>query len=185
MFELNADNILCTLWDTLRPDISGYTSMPGERVRTANGLYHPIEPGLMTTLDLRLSHFSLTGDEFHANVLVHTLFTSNTSVFVTSSRNFQKWDQIPVEQWLNTSNHDSCWRSDGMSELSRLFFALTDEMNEQIKAIKMNPLKPCEFNQYCTLGALGSKPWEFVTVEHERIPEEYHKRRMLSVQATG
>jgi hypothetical protein len=181
MFEINADNILYTLWDTLRPDISsGF--MPGERVQTASGLYHPIEPGLMTTLDLRLSHYAKTGDEFHASALVHTLFTGNTSVFVAISRSFQKWDHIPVEQYKNTSNHDSCWRSDGLRELSTLFFALTDEMNEQIKSAKINGLKPCEFNQFCTLGSLGSKPWEFVTVEHERIPEEYHKRRVLSVQ---
>ena len=126
MFEINAGNILCTLWDSLRPDISGpFTPMPGERVQTANGQYHPIEPGLVTTLDLRLSHFSLTGDEFHANALVHTLFTGNTSVFVAISRSFEKWDQIPVEQFHNMSNHDSCWRTDGMRELSSLYFALT------------------------------------------------------------
>jgi hypothetical protein len=104
---------------------------------------------------------------------------------VAISRSFEKWDQIPVEQYYNTSNHDSCWRTDGMRELSTLFFALTDEMNKQIEDIRMNPLKPREFHQYCTLGSLGSKPWEFVTVEHERIPEEHHKRRVLSVQASS
>lgn len=178
MFHVEADNLLTTLWETLRPERPGYE----RRLRPDGDGYVTSEPGLITTLDFRLSHFALGGDEYRRSALVHTLFTANTSVFQAVSTEFDKWDKVPVKGYFNYSNHDSCWRSDGMRGFHHLFLKFAAAMNEEIVQDGYSALRPIEFHQFCTLGSLGSKPWEFVTVSHERIPGESHKRHVLEIE---
>jgi hypothetical protein len=89
-FNIEADRILYTLWDTLRPPALTY-----ERGRSAGlGLGHPRELGLLVTLDVRMSHYALSGDEYHRAAAVYTVFTSNTSVFTyttTLGRDSVRW----------------------------------------------------------------------------------------------
>jgi hypothetical protein len=178
MFAIDTESVLYTLWDTLRPD----------RPSRFEEHYDPREvgeTGLVVTLDLRLSHYALGGDEYHRSALVHTVFTANTSVFVHTSRDFQRWSEVIPEGWANTSNHDSCWRSDGLRGLHSLHGVLCAEMNEEITGHGYSSLAPREFNQFCSLGTIVGKPWEYVTVCHERIPEENHKRRVLSLRSVS
>jgi hypothetical protein len=174
-FGIDADNLLGTLWDTLRPDRPSYF---GERSRPQDG-----EVGLVVTLDLRMFHFGLNGEEYRRSALVHTVFTANTSVFYTTSFDFARWDQIIPESWANTSNHDSCWRTDGLRGLHLLDNTMAKEMNAEIAEHGGSALAPREFSQFCTLGALSGKPWEYVTVCHERIPGDSYKRRLLSLRS--
>ena len=53
---------------------------------------------------------------------------------------------------------------------------------EEIVGHGYSPLTPIEFNQFCSLGGLAGKPWCYVDVAHERIPEDNYKRRILSIQ---
>jgi hypothetical protein len=171
MFAIETDNLLSTLWDSLRPQ------RPDRFGDSQHG-----EVGLLVTLDLRLSHYANGGDEYHRNALVHTVFTANTSVFYHTSRDFERWEEVIPEGWANTSNHDSCWRTDGLRGLHLLHGTLCAEMNEEITGHGYSALAPREFNQFCSLGALVGKPWCYVQVAHERIPEENHKRRVLSIR---
>jgi hypothetical protein len=173
-FAVETDRLLYTLWDTLRPERPSIFDHP----------YSPKdgEPGLLVTLDLRLSHYANGGDEYHRSALVHTVFTANTSVFVHTSRDFQRWQEVIPEGWANTSNHDSCWCSDGLRGMDLLHGVLCKEMNEEITGHGYSALAPREFSQFCSLGTIAGKPWQYVEVCHERIPEEYHKRRILSIR---
>ena len=168
-FDIQTGNLLGTLWDSLRPERSVYCEA-GES-----------EVGLLVTLDLRLSHYTNEGDEYHGSALVHTLFTANTSVFVHTSRSRRRWQEVIPEGWANTSNHDSCWRTDGLRHLHLLHGTLCDEMNKKITGHGFSALSPRDFSQFCTLGTLAGKPWCYVDVCHERSPGEHHKRRILSI----
>ena len=174
-FSIETDRLLYTLWDNLRPDRPTYRRDEASEV------------GLLVTLDLRLSHYGSGGAEdeieYHRSALVHTLFTANTSVFVHTSRDHKRWQDLIPEDWANTSNHDSCWRSDGLRGLHLLHCTLSDEMNEEITGNGYSALAPREFSQFCSLGTLAGKPWQYVDVAHERIPEEYHKRRIVSIRS--
>ena len=177
-FEIQADNIIQTLWDSLRPESPGY-----ERRRDPEtGEYATTEPGLLVTLDLRLSHISLSTDEYHRSALVHTVLTANTSVFQARCPKFTKWDQVALGDFFNYSNHDSCWRTDGMRGLQHLFSEWTAEMNEEMAGHGFSHLTPREFDQFCTMGWLSHKPWEFVTVGHRKIPTEHHRRELVSLE---
>ena len=178
MFHIDAERIICTIWEKLRPEIKSPWDggqKPGDP-----------EPGLMTTLDLRMFHYENSCEsEYKRSSLVHTLFTSNTSVFVVESAHYKRWYEIPVGDWKNTSNHDSCWRSDGMRHLTEICFRMADELNENLETDGFAKLAPRDFDQYCTLGFLANAPWEFVMVQHEQIPGEYHKRQVLSLRKRG
>lgn len=174
-FEFNADEILTTLWDTLRPErpAFGYERHPEGGIT---------ETGLMVTLDLRVFHISHGCDEYRRSALVHTLFTANTAVFQAHSSGYDRWNQVALGDFHNYSNHDSCWRTDGMRGFQHLYMEMTAAMNEEIVEHGFSALAPREFSQFCTLGSLGSKPWEFVTVSHRKIPTEYHRRELLSLE---
>lgn len=169
MFHIEADNLLATLWENLRPRPRGFAG--------------PREPelGLMVTLDVRLFSFTSGGEEYRRSALVHTLFTANTSVFVAVSRNYERWFEIDPADFLNTSNHDSCWRTDGMSALRNVYYAMAEEINSERKKDGHSALAPRELNQFCTLGALTQKPWEFVDVTHELLPGA-SRRRLISIR---
>lgn len=65
--------------------------------------------------------------------LVYMIFCGNVSAFYTDkiwTKDDIKKDvtQIPTSDWINTSNHDSCWTSDGMKLLERDFFDMCEEI---------------------------------------------------------
>jgi hypothetical protein len=175
-FSIEVENLISTLWDTLRP---------AER-STYRLERHPdggvTEKGLVITLDLRMSHISGGCDEYHRTELFSFVLTGNTAVFMASSDDFTPWDRIPVGMFHNFSNHDSCWRTDGMSGLQQSYHFMCDSMNKEIVEHGFSPLAPREFHQFCTLGSLGRKPWEFVSVTHRKIPTEDHRREILAIE---
>lgn len=71
-------------------------------------------------------------NQFRTNIKM--LFAGNTSVFFTTNNNIIIED-IPYTDWNNTSNHDSCWRTDGFSFLDNLYFEMCHEINEDIAPI--------------------------------------------------
>ena len=156
MFNVLGEHLICTLWETLRPAQPFGIAEAG------------FPRGLVVTLDLSSSYYT-DDHEFHRRGLLHTVFTANTSVFTAVSEDFKGWDQISLDAWNNTSNHDSCWRSDGMRTLSELYFRWAKEINEEMVARGYPDLAPREFDGFCTLGSLGNSPWEFVRVGKEQV----------------
>ena len=59
----------------------------------------------------------------------HIIFLSRRNVFVSISDK----DKIPdPKKWKNTSNHSSCFRSDGIANLSTLYFKMNDDIFEGV-----------------------------------------------------
>ncbi len=62
---------------------------------------------------------------------IYLMFFGHTSVWVAVEPPGERWDnwqQVPLDAWKNTSNHDSCWRSDGLQPLSKLYFEMAEEV---------------------------------------------------------
>lgn len=39
---------------------------------------------------------------------------------------------IPYDWWINSSNHDSCWRSDGLNFINKIYWRLCKEVNSDV-----------------------------------------------------
>lgn len=187
-FGIDADRIVATLWDTLRPGASleageGWGDSIRERSsRTGFGIK---EPGLVVTLDLRLSHYALSCDEYHRSVMAHVILCGNTSVFAAATSDHRRWWELEHSQWDNTSNHDSCWRTDGFRFLNTLFSNMTEQMGKEMQAHGHNPIAPKDYSQFCALGTIAGPPFERVLVDHQRVPGENYRRRLVAVTRPG
>lgn len=69
-----------------------------------------------------------SGESVTKNIFI--LFCGNTNVFYAykaSSAFYPSW--IPLSSWKNSSNHDSCWRSDGLSFIINDYFQMCWQVN--------------------------------------------------------
>ena len=58
------------------------------------------------------------------------LFCGNVNVFMArAGKNHTSFEDVPADMWVNTSNHDSCWSSDGLNFLSEAYFEMCKEVN--------------------------------------------------------
>lgn len=94
---------------------------------------------------------------FHASRQMFILCTGNTSVFVAvapEDKRYFSWKDIPLDAWKNTSNHDSCWRSDGVqSSLTEQYFAVCEEVNKAREAQGYESVAPAQMSHFNHLGS--------------------------------
>lgn len=79
---------------------------------------------------------------------IYFLFCGNTNVFVS----VQKWPtdvfSIPLTQFTNTSNHDSCWRDDGVnSPINDLYFTMAKEVISEVEKYNSVKVAPAELEK--------------------------------------
>ena len=60
------------------------------------------------------------------------LFTGNTSVWYTEVIDNK------TTKWVNTSNHDSCWRTDGLQFLSKVYFEMCEKIEPKTLPVNVN-----------------------------------------------
>lgn len=101
--------------------------------------FSPKDAGLYVCLDLRMNHYTNSGQgDVEECRLMHLLFqrpTNFVKVFMTSSE-FMFADLRGLA-WVQTANHDLCWHIDGLRPLSRVWHEMKDALiAENPKAIK-------------------------------------------------
>ena len=57
---------------------------------------------------------------------------------------------VPQNEWINTSNHDSCWNSDGLRIINELYFKMSEAINEELQVDTGTSLPPSLFHQFNT-----------------------------------
>lgn len=72
--------------------------------------------------------------------------------------------KIPLDKWENTSNHDSCWRSDGLRKLTETYFRLCNKVNEDRVAAGFEEVAPVTMN-HNVWTRLCNPLWKPVEVE--------------------
>ena len=148
MFDINVTNLIYSIKEKVLPPQHFKDQLPDKSWKA-----------IVISLDLSMNDYNIHKSKRGS---VHFIFTRNTSVWYTFREGLHRWDEIPFNEWKNTSNHDSCWISDGVrSVLTKLYFEWAKEINPDIA--------PRDISQFCILGIIGFNPWEEITVRYEPI----------------
>lgn len=130
-----------------------------DRSTTHNGVVLGIE----MTLSRPWGDDESKRSERHATVFL--MFYGNTSVWFAAPEGDERWfswREIPLDRWENTSNHDSCWRSDGLRCLTNLYFEMSSDIDENIA--------PKDMNQFVRFAGFGRNVFNHVQVTQRRAP---------------
>jgi hypothetical protein len=106
----------------------------------------------------------------HRNI--HFLFFGGVHVWAAiepKEERWLSWHDVPLECWKHTSSHDSCWRSDGLEPLSKLYFEIADDI---IRETGLEGLAPKDIDITATLGGF-TKMFEEVSIVETEV---YHDR---------
>lgn len=146
MFEIKADNIICSLVDKFLDRKT--TPIFNEDFTEVNA------HGVILSVNCNISDYS---DDMNINIYrnIWFLFTRHTTVFAAVDSMDDRWvcwNNIPLDAWKNTSNHDSCWRSDGMRPLNETYFDMCEEVNAARVKAGLKKIAPCSMSGYTTLG---------------------------------
>lgn len=90
---------------------------------------------------------TLEREPLHVRSIVHFLFvrpSNYTQVYVTITEQRSQRHVLngkEPHEWQQTSNHDSCWRSDGFRPLTEEYFRLTGMFTDrEVSGVKMRPI---------------------------------------------
>jgi len=129
-------------------------------------------------LDVENLGFEKDGNTYHEDwesrkiTFVHYIVVNHHSVYMAISKS----TDIPTpETFKNTSNHDSCWRSDGFYDLFKIFMKMYDETHKNTpKEHRPSPVS-CSYKISLTTKWLSGKVFDFVKIETEHKNNNYHK----------
>lgn len=158
MFEMKASSVIAELVRILVPR--------HEMEYTKEGFIQ--KPGLYIELDCRITDFGFSKKDGNKrerkekteSTVVHFIFCGNVNTFAWHQTKGVR-ETPKAEDFINVSNHDSCWRTDGVeSYLSKIYFDFCKKVNSE--------LAPKELVQWTTFWQTP-KP---VTVEFGINPDE-------------
>lgn len=163
MFSIRLTNILEMLFDiSSTREEKSFLEFEDDGTRIVNAMIIPVH--------MTVSDFSDTGSDREAREAVYVMYAGLHSIFYASAYDadgsYRQLQQVPVDAWENTSNHDSCWRSDGFSFLSKIYFDMSKSTNDD--------KPPCELSVYTNLG-IGSNPVTKTQVMFRMKKDGYHK----------
>jgi hypothetical protein len=108
------------------------------------------------------------------HILLYCPYGGSVHTFV-AEKSFGPYGPVSKLEWENTSNHDSCWRSDGVdSPLSRIYFRMADEINKELKDSGHEPMAPVKMSQSCHFNMIGES-WRLVDVKLSRENRETYR----------
>jgi hypothetical protein len=132
--------------------------------------------GILMTLEIHAENhgYERNGNTFHKSwrarylKYLHYIVVKEHSVFVAISDEFD-WRNISLKEWSNTSNHDSCWRSDGFHnvfpEIMKAYHACYDHIPKKHQPI------PCMANISGSISPRCKSPITFVSVIKKKSEE--------------
>lgn len=129
-------------------------------------------------------------DSYHASCSAHILLyakTENGSVrtfFARRERCFDRYTNVPDEQWENISNHDSCWSDAIRSKLTRIYFDLADEVNVKRKEAGLKEIAPKDM-QTMVHASDWDRFFTFVEAEFERDYDHHSFSDWWKVKVNG
>lgn len=136
--------------------------------------------GVLIDISLNADVYGDAGKGKHIFKSIYMLFCGNTSVFWASrsysdgSPGLKHLNEIKPEEWTNTSNHDSCWRSDGFNFLSKLYFNMCECVAPNVAPIKVDTSMSLGICSYpvkhvdITLKSADSYRYSIVNVKYKK-----------------
>lgn len=146
--------------------------------------------GMMFTLEIDCANngYERDGNTHHPEWerrytrFLHIIALRPRMVFVHVSENWD-WRASKLEDFQNTSNHDSCWRSDGLRLITEEYFNAARECWDHVP--EEHRRAPFEANVNGSLNPILRPILHFVKVEHEpfaRNGHDYYWRKLTLVQ---
>jgi hypothetical protein len=127
MFEMRLDSMLCDLVENFID-----REYP---VKWENGTI--TKKGIIFEILCRVHDFS-GKDRKSSYKQFYVMFCGNTNVFYVMKKiSVYNPLQIPFDKWINTSNHDSCWRSDGLEFINKMYFDMCNEVNSEKAPVEL------------------------------------------------
>jgi len=159
--DMDMENVLTSIADTFRPYF--------KHIEYRDYKTH-VEEGIAVRFQMQLNYYE---DEFSLSRYQDfvVIFTSNTSVFVASPEDTFTWWKNP-EIFKNTSNHDSCWRSDGLRFLFDTYMKMADSINTELLDEGFEQVPPADMSQHNRFNF--GKMVERVRIEKEKLDDSYH-----------
>jgi hypothetical protein len=112
----------------------------------------------------------------------HVIILSRRMVFGCFAKTASLHD-VPIEDWKNTSNHSSCWKTDGFSEIGVYDFTLFEQSQSKCPKKK----RPCYdmSSPFIQLNPLFVGDFiKFVSVTHEPFNQsDPDRRKILNIAA--
>lgn len=123
--------------------------------------------------------------ENHSNIFCHFIILASRCVFYAmefekDGRSVMDWKLIPLDKWKNTSNHSSCWRTDGFSDMNQDDYQAYERANGNVP--EENRPSYNETHKFNLLGhSLGTGDiMKFVEVQHSPSENRNDHRRVIN-----
>ena len=165
MFSISITNILTMLFEISNTqEEKSFIEYEDDGTRTVNAMIIPVHMSMSDFSD------SSSEEDREARDSVYVMYAGRHSIFYAFAHDedgsYRHLSKIPADEWKNTSNHDSCWRSDGFSFLAKIFFDMAKIVNDD--------KRPCDLSDYTNLG-IGSSPVTKTQVMFRMQKDGYHK----------
>jgi hypothetical protein len=180
MHSIDASYVVCSIADTV---------LNRREPAKHNEDYTITQNGIFFKLDLTLSYYPPDDapNDYRTADSLYIILCGNVHVWVAGCDLYSdegRWirpEQVPLDKWNNTSNHDSCWRSDGVQRaISKIYSKQSNRINELLVADGLEPVAPIKMSQHNSLG-LG-KAWTDVEITHDSDADSSYHRKVVSVK---
>lgn len=168
MFSMRVSSIIQAVRDQILPPRKGPPVY-----RDGASVY----PGLAFSFDCGLC----TG-EISERIMINAIVCGNTSTFIYADDfvNCPSIDKIPYASWKNTSNHDSCWRSDGLdSPITKLYFEMANRINAQRVKLNKSEVAPIHMHDFSNSNILTRM---FTRISVSIKPVERYGREIVDIK---
>ena len=106
---------------------------------------------------------------------LHFVLVKLHSVFLAKTDGRVSLENVPLNAWENTSNHDSCWRTDGIqSPLTSAMFHLWDKSWERVPREHQQVPKDACVDFALQTGCISGNTFGFVRVGRQHQDDGYH-----------
>lgn len=120
---------------------------------------------------------------------LHFIIVNRHNVFLSTHPldGSLQYSPLPLDSWKNTSNHDSCYRSDGIeSHITQAYFEAAEfcwgEKTLKKEGLEKHARAPKNAEVRMKIGAsLGDSIFDVVRVKRERLPDGY-RQKLTSVE---
>lgn len=115
---------------------------------------------------------------------LHFIITSRYNVFLAvSDKRFSRATDIKLEEWVNTSNHDSCWRTDGVEgHITKMMFDAWDHCFSHMPEEHQKKGSRSDGVRIRLMDTAGQVV-RFVRVKHEpKDPKDSYRRVLTEIK---
>ena len=131
-------------------------------------LYLCFDVGLRVYSPMEVSRRSLV------HVLLYCPYGGSVHTFV-AEKDFGPYGPVSKLDWENTSNHDSCWRTDGLNTpFDKIYFRMADEINEELENAGHLAQAPVRMTHRGYFNMVGES-WRLVDVKLGREDRETYR----------